>query len=143
MRASSSRQDLKRRKKDVADHFYTFCEFNNTPLSYNINIMGRKINICFAGDSGVGKSSILKRIQKGEFDEYASPTIGFDHYFEKKNIQGIDTTVCLIDTGGQDKFRAMAPSYFRDADGIFLVFSLEEEEENTIMGLEYWMNTID
>ena len=103
--------------------------------------MGRKINICFAGDSGVGKSSILKRIQKGEFDEYASPTIGFDHYFDKKNIQGIDTTVCLIDTGGQDKFRAMAPSYFRDADGIFLVFSLQEE--NCIMGLEYWMNTID
>ncbi len=56
-----------------------------------------------------------------------STTLGFPHYFDKKNIQGIDTTVCLIDTGGQDRFRAMAPSYFRDADGIFLIFSLEED----------------
>jgi small GTP-binding protein len=95
--------------------------------------MGRKINICFAGDSGVGKSSILKRIQKGEFDELMSITLGYAHYSDKKSIQGIDTTVCLIDTGGQDRFRAMAPSYFRDADGIFLIFSLEDDR--SIRGL--------
>jgi len=103
--------------------------------------MGRRINICFAGDSGVGKSSILRRIQSGEFDEFTSTTLGVDHYIDRKMIQGIDTTVCLIDTGGQDKFRAMAPSYFRDADGIFLIFSLEDER--SIRGLEIWMEEID
>ena len=95
--------------------------------------MGRRINICFAGDSGVGKSSIVNRIEKGEFSLIVSATVGYPHYFDKKTIQKIETTVCLIDTGGQDKYRAMAPSYFRDADGIFLIFSLEKDE--SIRGL--------
>lgn len=66
-----------------------------------------------------------------------STTVGFDYYIDKRYIEGEETSVWLCDTGGQDKFRAMAPSYFRGADGIFLVFSLVKHQ--SIRGLELWM----
>jgi GTPase SAR1 family protein len=66
-----------------------------------------------------------------------SVTLGVDHYIDKRYIEGVETSVWLCDTGGQDRYRAMAPSYFRDADGIFLIFSLEKDE--SIRGLELWM----
>lgn len=65
-------------------------------------------------------------------------TVGFDFYADKKCIQGIDITVYLYDTGGQDKFRAMGANYFRDADGIFLIFSFADQD-SSIRGLELWI----
>ena len=40
--------------------------------------MEKQINIITLGDTGVGKTSIIKRIQKGEFDEEIKATVGND-----------------------------------------------------------------
>ena len=34
----------------------------------------------------------------------------------------------LIDTGGQEKYRALAKSYFKNADGVFFVYAIDNED---------------
>lgn len=46
----------------------------------------------------------------------------------------------LWDTSGQDKYRSVAKNFFRDSDGIFIVFSLADD--NSLKGLEYWIEQV-
>ena len=34
----------------------------------------------------------------------------------------------LIDTGGQEKYRALSKSYFKNADGVLFVYSINDED---------------
>ena len=42
----------------------------------------------------------------------------------------------LWDTSGQDKYRSVAKNYFRQADGLFIVFAMDDDR--SLEGLQYW-----
>ena len=46
----------------------------------------------------------------------------------------------LTDTAGQERFRAMAKSYYRQADGIFLMYDVTLKV--TFLNIEKWINQI-
>jgi len=46
----------------------------------------------------------------------------------------------LWDTGGADRFRAMAPLYYRDAVGAFLVYDCSDKR--TFKSLDYWIKEL-
>ena len=81
------------------------------------------------GNSGVGKSSIINRYVNQSFDEKSLSTIGLNFSFKEvtlKNKRKIQLK--LIDTGGQEKYRAISKSYFRNSDVVLFVFSLNDEK---------------
>ena len=41
---------------------------------------------------------------------------------------GSDVTLMITDTAGQERFRTLTSSYYRNADAIILVFDISEEE---------------
>lgn len=100
--------------------------------------MGKKIKTCIVGDSEVGKTSIIYRIIENSFNEKVISTVGVDYKFQNKKILGEEVGVELWDTSGQDRFRSVAKNFFRNSDGVFLVFSLESQK--SISGLTYWAN---
>lgn len=102
--------------------------------------MGKKIKTCLIGDSSVGKTSILLRIIDGCFKENNPSTIGADYKNEVRQIEGENVSVELWDTSGQDKYRSVAKNFFRGSDGIFIVFSLADD--NSLKGLEYWIEQV-
>jgi len=80
------------------------------------------------GDGGVGKTALTLRFSKGIFTEDYKMTIGVD--FNVKTIS-IDTDEGVIrcklqvwDTGGEERFGAIRPMYYRGALGAILVFDL-------------------
>ncbi|MFX0019041.1 MAG: Rab family GTPase [Promethearchaeota archaeon] len=80
------------------------------------------------GDGGVGKTALTIRFSKGIFTEDYKMTIGVD--FNVKTIS-IDTDEGVIrcklqvwDTGGEERFGAIRPMYYRGALGAILVFDL-------------------
>ena len=81
------------------------------------------------GDSGVGKTSIIKRFYENKFDDNTLSTIGIN--FSNKQIT-VDKKhkiiLRLIDTCGQEKYRALAKSYFKNADIVLFVFSMNDKE---------------
>uniref|UniRef100_A0A0R3WZU2 Ras-related protein Rab-14 n=1 Tax=Hydatigena taeniaeformis TaxID=6205 RepID=A0A0R3WZU2_HYDTA len=77
------------------------------------------------GDSTVGKSSLLQYFCEGKLSSFAEPTVGVD--FSTRNIVLSNGTVIklrLWDTAGQEKFKSIARSYYRNAVGALLIFDI-------------------
>ena len=83
------------------------------------------INVITLGDCGVGKTSIIKRIKTGKFEEFYSPTVGFDFFvikrkYEKKHII---MSLNFKDTTGQEEYHGITNQYIRDSHIVLQVFS--------------------
>lgn len=89
-------------------------------------------NYCFKiltiGESGVGKTCILRMFVEGKFLKNHLATIGID--FKTKNIEVDGTSIKLKiwDTAGQERFRNITNQYYKGADGIVLVFDLTDRK---------------
>ena len=89
-------------------------------------MMEKIIKIIALGESGVGKTSIIKRIEyKENFDKNLKATIAVDFFsikrkYEKKNLI---MNLHFSDTAGQERFQALTKNYIRDSQIILLVFS--------------------
>ncbi len=87
------------------------------------------LNIITLGQSGVGKTSIINRYVYNKFDPDKISTIGINFAFKEiilKNNKKIK--IKLIDTAGQEKYRALTKSYFKNAEAVLFVFSHDHED---------------
>ena len=81
------------------------------------------------GDSGVGKTSILKRFVIGRFDEKTINTIGFTSSSKDITLKnGTRIRLKLIDTAGQEQYQALVKNYIKNADAVLFVFSHDNKE---------------
>lgn len=88
--------------------------------------MSKAAKIVFAGQTNVGKSSIVYRIYGSDVNPYTTPTIGAA--FIRKRETRNNETVCLDiwDTAGQERYRSISTFYFRSAIYCILVFDLSD-----------------
>lgn len=93
------------------------------------------------GDASVGKSSLSVRYFNDEFPDVYDVTFG-GVFFKKEVKVSKDLTVCLQawDTGGEERYRSMAPLYYRNASIIFLVCSATDH--NPTSSLQYWFEEL-
>ena len=98
-----------------------------------------KISVITLGDTGVGKTSIIKRIHDDSFQEIMLSTIGIDDFFIERNYtkRNIKIALCFKDTAGQELYKKIPLQYIRKSDIVLLVFSTIETL-NTIR--ERWYN---
>lgn len=96
--------------------------------------------LLIVGDSGVGKSCILVRFTQGIFSAGVDLTIGVD--FATKTVQILNKQIKLQvwDTAGQEGYRSITRSFYRNADGIFLVFNVNKK--SSFDHCESWINEI-
>ena len=84
------------------------------------------INIITLGDPFVGKTSIIKRIKDGTFNEHVNATVGVRLFIIKKKYEKKDIMISLNfkDTAGQELFQNSIPvQYIRNSHIVLLVFS--------------------
>ncbi|KAF3843638.1 hypothetical protein F7725_002487 [Dissostichus mawsoni] len=81
-----------------------------------------------AGGHGVGKSSLVLRFVKGQFDEFQETTIGAA--FLAQSVCLDDTTVKfeIWDTAGQERYHSLAPMYYRGAQAAIVVFDITKPD---------------
>ena len=98
--------------------------------------------IITVGESGVGKTAIIKRFVYGKFDENAISTIGLSFCFKDIKLNNNkQIKLKLIDTGGQERFRALSKSYFKNAEGVLFVFGLDNKK--SFDEIQNWINTFN
>lgn len=81
--------------------------------------------VVMIGDSGVGKSNLLMRYTKGDFNIESKTTIGVE--FATKTVETADKRVVkaqIWDTAGQERYRAITNAYYRGAVGALLVYDV-------------------
>lgn len=92
--------------------------------------------IVIIGDSGVGKSSLLKRFANDEYCDSSAPTIGVD--FQHKLIDASSTVKLQVwDTAGQERFRCVTAAYYRGADCIIIMYDITNRE--SFEKINYWI----
>ena len=86
-----------------------------------------EFTIITLGDTGVGKTSIFNRYAFNKFDENSLSTIGMSFAVKEVKIKkGEKIRLKLIDTSGQEKYRSLSKSYYKNADGVLFVFALND-----------------
>lgn len=88
----------------------------------------RKLKIVLLGEGRVGKTSILLRYIKGEYNDRQVSTLQASYLDKKMVIENTKVQLSIWDTAGQERFHALGPIYYRDADGAVLVYDITDEE---------------
>ncbi|KAI5184907.1 Ras-related protein Rab-1A [Nematocida homosporus] len=96
--------------------------------------------VLVVGSSGVGKTCLLLRYTESVYKETYGSTIGVDFKMKTLDLNGERVKLQLWDTAGQERFRTITSSYYRNAQGIVLVFDLTDRE--TFIDLKGWINEI-
>lgn len=102
-----------------------------------LGIVGSKVNahkfkLVFIGDTGVGKTSIIKRFVDDQFNRNMQPTVGADFFkIPVTTYDGKEVELDVYDTAGQEQFRALTPAYFRNSDAAILVTDMREPNSLT------------
>ena len=79
------------------------------------------------GESGVGKTCILRRFVDNKFSKTHLATIGIDFKAKTLYINNQEIKLKVWDTAGQERFRNITTQYYKGADGIVLVYDVTDE----------------
>lgn len=77
------------------------------------------------GPPVVGKSALTIRLTQSEFANEYDPTIE-DSYKYYCEIEGVKTSLDILDTAGQEEYSSMRDMYMKTGEGFMLVFSLTD-----------------
>eukprot|EP00826_Nyctotherus_ovalis_P045091 TRINITY_DN493_c0_g3_i15.p2 TRINITY_DN493_c0_g3~~TRINITY_DN493_c0_g3_i15.p2 ORF type:complete len:176 (-),score=55.27 TRINITY_DN493_c0_g3_i15:205-732(-) len=95
--------------------------------------------VMILGDSGVGKTSLLKQYVNKVFTGHYKITIGSDFLTKDLNVGEEQLKLQIWDTAGQEKYRSLGIAYYRGADACVFVYDLTDK--NSLTNLESWMET--
>merc|ERR1712072_1577289 len=96
--------------------------------------------VVLIGDSGVGKSNLLSRFTRNEFNLDSKSTIGVE--FATRSIQVDNKTIKaqIWDTAGQERYRAITSAYYRGAVGALLVYDISKHQ--TYENVTRWLKEL-
>uniref|UniRef100_A0A0N5C345 Ras-related protein Rab-7b n=1 Tax=Strongyloides papillosus TaxID=174720 RepID=A0A0N5C345_STREA len=94
------------------------------------------IKVLVLGDSGVGKTAIIRRFTENYYLSKTNCTIGVDFNSKDMIVGNVSVTLQIWDTAGQERFQALGDSYFRGADCCILVYDVTNPE--SFARLQYW-----
>jgi small GTP-binding protein len=94
----------------------------------SLEILNLKTTLVLLGEAAVGKTSIVRRMTKGTFDNYSESTIGaaFNSYVKKYGNRIVKFEIW--DTAGQERYRSITPLYYRNATSAFLVYDITSKD---------------
>jgi small GTP-binding protein len=100
-----------------------------------------KCQLLIIGDSTVGKTSILYRYSEDKFNAQHLATVGIDFYTKDEKMLNKVVRVKIWDTAGQERYKSLTNAFFRNANGIILVYDVNNLE--TFDNLKYWIQSIN
>ena len=98
-------------------------------MSQNNDEENLSFKLITLGNAGVGKTSILQRYLYDKFNINSESTIGIELSYKEIILENNESvTLKIIDTCGQEKYRSLSKSYFKNTDGVLFVFDLSNNE---------------
>ncbi|KAF8347038.1 GTP-binding protein RAB5 [Amanita rubescens] len=86
-----------------------------------------QFKLVLLGESAVGKSSLVLRFVKDQFDDYRESTIGAAFLTQTVTLEDQTTVKFEIwDTAGQERYKSLAPMYYRNANCAVVVYDITQ-----------------
>jgi len=96
--------------------------------------------VVLIGDSGVGKSNLLSRFTRNEFNLDSKSTIGVEFATRTLTIDNKTIKAQIWDTAGQERYRAITSAYYRGAVGALLVYDIAKH--STYVNVARWLREL-
>ena len=94
-------------------------------------------NIVLIGDKEVGKSNIISKYLKNEFQEVYIPTIRVEFYTKTFNIEGHPIKVQIWDISGQEAYKPIISTYYKGIQGALIVYDITSKK--TFDNIDDWI----
>ena len=92
------------------------------------------------GDTNVGKTSLLLRITDNVYNNKIQNTVGVDFKSRLTYINNVPIRLNIWDTAGQEKYENMPKQYFKNSNGIIIVYDVNSK--NSFNRINMWIDTI-
>lgn len=96
--------------------------------------------VVLIGESGVGKSNLLSRFTKNEFNHDSRTTIGVEFSTRTVQLDSLTIKAQIWDTAGLERYRAITSAYYRGAVGALLVYDISKHL--TYESAERWLKEL-
>lgn len=83
--------------------------------------------IVVVGDGACGKTCLLTTFSNNEFPEKYIPTV-FETYSKEIEVDGIQTTLALWDTAGEEDYDRLRPLSYPRTDVVLMCFSIDNPD---------------
>merc|ERR1719313_1581927 len=111
------------------------------PRQHRVDEYDYLFKVVLIGDSEVGKSNLLLRFTRDEFNLESRSTIGVE--FASKAVKLSDGKIAkaqIWDTAGQERYRAITSAYYRGALGALLVYDVAKR--TSFESIERWLSEL-
>ncbi|EKF38411.1 ras-related protein rab-5, putative [Trypanosoma cruzi marinkellei] len=106
----------------------------------SIHATSKKYKVVLLGDSGVGKSSLVQRLAKDEWNENQNSTVGASFFRYSCPVDDTAVNFDIWDTAGQERYKSLASMYYRGAAAALVVYELPLYE--TFERAKYWVREL-
>jgi Ras-related protein Rab-1A len=96
--------------------------------------------LLIVGESGVGKTCMLLRFADNQFEENFLSTIGVDFKVRELDVDGKRVKLQIWDSAGQERFRNITTSYYRNCGGIIIVYDITRHD--TFVKVTEWIEEV-
>ena len=103
-------------------------------------IIETSLKCALVGSSGTGKTSIVSKYILNDFTKYTTTTIGGSYNYKNILLPKETIRLNIWDTAGQEKYKSLAPMYYRNANIIFIVCDITCD--SSIKEAKDWYDTI-
>ena len=137
--------------KDLLSKIYTALNEPNNILPINKVLVSQNkrknfkdcessISLILIGDMKVGKTNFLNRYMNNKFDENTMSTIGIEKEINVVKIDNKLYKLTIWDTGGQERFRALPKKYYKNVDGVLLLYDVGDK--TTFENVNNWLSDV-
>lgn len=83
-----------------------------------------RFKVILLGNMEIGKTSLIVRFTDGTFSE--DDVLEIDQKDKVVDVDGKKVKILITDTAGQERFRTLTSSYYRNADAILVCYSCDD-----------------
>ena len=98
----------------------------------------RGIKVVLLGESGVGKTNLIRVSMGKPFDKNENSTISSSYYENDIVVKDKKYLYCLWDTAGQEVYRSLNKIFIKESKIIIIVFAINSKE--SFEQIDFWLN---
>ena len=99
-----------------------------------------KLKVVVVGDSGVGKTNLIKRFINDTFNKDSKATVGVEFLSKTYLINQEVFKIEIWDTAGQERYKSITAAYYKGAKGAMIVYDVTNQ--TSFDNVDTWANEI-